>query len=64
VTADRHVYGNNKTETLEELQKRTVQHAEKKHKYVAFCYGLFYYEEACANCIANSRHGTSQDPGM
>jgi hypothetical protein len=46
------------------LQKRTVQHAEKKHKYVAFCYGLFYYEEACANYIANSRHGTSQDPGM
>jgi len=33
VTADRHVYGNNKTETLEELQKRTVQHAEKKHKH-------------------------------
>lgn len=34
VAADRHEHGDhNKTETLEELQKRTAQHAEKKHKH-------------------------------
>jgi len=33
VAADRHKHGENIEETLEELQKRTVQHAEKKHKH-------------------------------
>jgi len=32
VTADRHEYDDHKTESMEELQKRTIQHAEKKHR--------------------------------
>jgi len=33
VNADRHEHGNHSKEGLEELQKRTAEHAEKKHKH-------------------------------
>ncbi|KIN01430.1 hypothetical protein OIDMADRAFT_29099 [Oidiodendron maius Zn] len=41
VAADRHKHSGHETETLEELQKRTAQHAEKKHKYI-FLLGVIY----------------------